>query len=407
MTSVDHTMPSSKLENAAHKAFCAAFFFLPISKPALFLSLAAAFALFIASGGLSRAVEHWRKLPWTTPALILAALPVLSLGVHPDLARGLSNLDLAYYWALAFVMFLAARRLPILPWLKAFLCGVFVLFCYGQATALGWRGLADEPAAMGNYILYSQMLAISVPLLAVLYAHEPGRRLRLAYLAGIGLFLIGLATGNGRSGLLAVLVLFPFIFGKLFPKASTGKIVLVCVIAIAAVLMSPRVQTRIDAAINDFRLMQEQKTETSLGYRLDMWTTALDMVRDKPLLGAGAYGFRDKWMSTPRTGEGLGFVEPHNAFLFFASSYGLVGLAALIWLYAALLRAGWKQRATLPGGIAFAFAVVVIVGSLTNSMFLGAVSHAWMMLFIGLQGALLPASPRPATGSANAKVAMP
>lgn len=407
MTPVDNTMPFSKLERAADKSFCAAFFFLPLSKPALFLSLALALALFIVGGGMSRAVEHWRKLTWAVPALLLAVLPVLSLLIHPDLERGLSHLGLAYYWVLAFVMYLAARRFPILPWVKAFLCGVFITFCYVQATVLGWEGLPAAPASTGNYILYSQMLAISVPVLAVLYAFESDRRMKLVYIAGIGVFLVGLASGNGRSGLLAVLVLFPFIFGRIFPKANKGKIVLVCVIAGAAVLMSPRVQTRIDAAVNDLRLMQEKKTDTSLGYRLDMWTTAAGMIRENPLVGAGAYGFQDVWMSAPRTGEALGFVEPHNAFLFYASSYGIAGIAALVWLYAALLWAGWKQRTTLPGGIAFAFAVVVIVGSLTNTMFMGAISHAWMMLFIGLQGALLQTAYRPAPGSATARVAAP
>jgi O-antigen ligase len=32
---------------------------------------------------------------------------------------------------------------------------------------------------------------------------------------------------------------------------------------------------------------------------------------------------------------------------------------------------------------------VVVLGSLTNTMFLGAVSHSWLMLFIGLQGGLM------------------
>jgi O-antigen ligase len=82
-------------------------------------------------------------------------------------------------------------------------------------------------------------------------------------------------------------------------------------------------------------------------------------------------------------------VEPHNAYLFFATSYGLIGLIALIWLYAALLWTGWRHRHSLEGGIVFAFAVICIVGSLTNTMFMGTVSHLWMILFIGLQGGLL------------------
>ena len=389
MTPVDYKKPFGTLENAADKAFCAAFFFLPISKPLLFLSLASAFAFFIAGGGLRNAMAPWRTLTWAKPALFMAFLPLLSLLVHPDLKQGLANLDLAYYWLLAFMVFLASSRMSILPWINAFLCGVFIVFCYAQAMVLGWAGMFTAPASLNNYILYSQLLAISIAVLSVLYAHASDRRRKALYLAGIALFLVGLASGKGRSGLLAVLVLFPFIFHNLFPRASRGKILLICAIAVIALLMSPQVQTRIDEAVSDLRLMQEKKTETSLGYRLDMWTTAVAVVRAHPVIGAGPSGFKDAWLSTPRTGEGVAFVEPHNAFLFYASSYGLLGLAALLWLYAALLWTGWQRRDSLAGGIAFTFAVVAVVGSVTNTMFMGSVSHAWMMLFIGLQGALL------------------
>lgn len=405
MTPVDFKRQFLNLEGAADKAFCAAFFFLPISKSLLFLALAIAFGLFIAGGGFHGAVSKWRALPWTMPALALALLPLLSLVAHPDLQDGLSNLDLAYYWLLAFVAFLASSRMAILPWIRAFLCGVFIAFCYAQAMSAGWEGLRTAPGSLANYILYSQMLAISIALLAVLYAHEADRRWKSLYLAGIVLFLVGMAFGNGRSGMLAVLVLFPFIFSNLFPNASRVKILLVCVVAVLALLMSPRVQTRIEAAVSDLRLMQNEMKETSLGYRIDMWTVASEVVRENPVFGAGPDGFRKAWRSTPRTGEALRFVEPHNAFFFYASSYGMIGLAALLWLYAALLRTGWRYRTSLPGGIAFSFAVVVVVGSLTNTMFMGSISHAWMMLFMGLQGALLHAASRAAPAAYEGRVA--
>ncbi|HYD61904.1 MAG TPA: O-antigen ligase family protein [Noviherbaspirillum sp.] len=389
MTSVDYKGLSVQSGSAAEKAFCAAFFFLPVSKALLFLSLALAFTLFVASGGLVDALRRWRTYPWVLPALILAALPILSLAVHDDRAAALSHLGLSYYWLFAFGVFLAAARYPVLPWLRAFLAGLFVVFCFATGTATGLFVSPWLPAALYNYILYSQLLAMGIVLMSVLYRHEPVQKIRLLYLLGMAVFYAGLLTGDGRSGMLAVLVLLPFIFFNLFPRASTVKVMLVCAAAAAVLLMSPRVQTRIEAAVNDFRLMQSAVTETSLGYRYEMWRTAAAVVRAHPLTGAGPEGFSKEWHSTPRTGEGVGFVEPHNAFLYYAASYGLPGVIALIWLYAALLWTGWKQRASLEGGVLFAFAVVCIVGSFTNTMFRGTISHAWLMLFIGLHGGLL------------------
>lgn len=389
MTSVDYNGQSVQSGRAAQTAFCAAFFFLPISKALLFLSLAAAFALFMASGGFGDAVRRWRTLPWVAPALILAALPVLSLAVHDDRAAVLSHFGLSYYWLLAFGVFLAASRYPVLPWLRAFLAGVFAAFVFDVGARMELSALPWMPAALGNYILYSQLLAMAIVLMSVLYRHEASRNMRLLYLLGMAVFYAALLSGKGRSGMLAVLVLLPFVFFNLFPRASTAKVLMVCVAAAGVLLMSPRVQTRIEAAVNDFRLMQTEVTETSLGYRYEMWRTAAAVIREHPLAGAGPEGFNKKWHSTPRTGEGIGFVEPHNAFLYYASSYGLPGIMALVWLYAALLRTGWKRRVTLEGGVLFAFAVVCMVGSFTNTMFRGTVSHAWLMLFIGLQGGLL------------------
>lgn len=389
MTSVTYNRNSASAGSAAQTAFCAAFFFLPISKALLFVSLAAAFALFFASGAGRDALRRWRTLGWVAPALALAAFPLLSFAVHDDRAAAMSHLGLSYYWLLAFGTFLASSTYAVLPWLRAFIAGMFVVFCYSTVTTLGWVAPLWAPSAFGNYILYSQLLAMAIVLLSILYRHERDRRLRWFYLLLMAGFYAGLLTGDGRSGMLAVLVLMPFVFFNIFPRASMFRVVLVSAIAVAVLLMSPRVQTRIEAAVNDLTLLQSEVTATSLGYRYEMWRTAATIIQEHPLLGAGPEGFNKVWHSTPKSGQGVEFVEPHNAFLYYASSYGLPGLAALVWLYAALLWSGWRRRATLEGGVLFAFALVCILGSFTNTMFRGTVSHTWLMLFIGLGGGLL------------------
>jgi O-antigen ligase len=389
MTSVAYHGNSASIDSFAQIAFCAAFFFLPISKALLFVSLTAAFVLFFASGAGREALGRWHTLGWVAPALMLAAFPLLSLVVHDDRAAAVSHLGLSYYWVLAFGTFLASSTYSVLPWLRAFVAGMFVVFCYSTAATLGWVAAQWSPSAMGNYILTSQLLAMAIVLLSVLYRHERERWLRWCYLLLMGGFYAGLLTGDGRSGMLAVLVLMPFVFFNIFPHASMRRVVLVTAIAVGVLLMSPRVQTRIEAAVNDLTLLQSEVTATSLGYRYEMWRTAASIIHDHPWLGAGPEGFNKVWHSIPKTGQGVEFVEPHNAFLYYASSYGLPGLAALVWLYVALLLSGWRRRATLEGGVLFAFAVVCIVGSFTNTMFRGTVSHTWLMLFIGLEGGLL------------------
>lgn len=378
---------------AAQFALIATFFALPLSKPAFFLCLTAAGILFAASNHFAAAWRDMKLLPWVPAALTLAALPVLSILIHGYGKE--TEFNLSYYWIAAFFVYLASGRLAVRPWIWAFTAGVFVVFCYVQVFFPGRVEIAKGLAALGNYILYSQFLAIGVVLLSILHRHEERRSLKIVCLAGMALFFYGLVSGDGRSGLVSLLILLPMVIGNLFVRSNRRMILIGCLVGVTLVVMSPRVQKRIDAGLNDIRLMQQDQKNTSLGYRYDMWQTALDVIVEYPVLGAGPEGFGRAWNRRHLTPEAVHFVEPHNAFLFYASSYGLVGLAALLWLYAAMLWTGWRCRHSMEGGIVLAFAVICVAGSLTNTMFMGAVSLAWMMLFIGLQGSLQAAFPRP------------
>lgn len=382
----------ANLRFATNNAFGAAFFFLPVSKPLLYFLLLAALLLFTASGDFVKAVRNWRTLPWTAPAIVLALLPLSSSLMHGNSDLQFTNLQLSYYWLFAFLVFLAASQMHIVPWIHAFLGGVFLVLCYTQLAARGWWPFKYAPSASANYILYSQFLAAALVLLSVLYKHADSQRKKLVYLTCMGLFFFGVASGNGRTGLLIVVILLPYIFLNIFRKQNISKVILACLVAFLVLAMSPAVQTRINNAVQDVTLFRQDVTETSLGYRFEMWETAWDVFCKNPVFGASPAAFRGAWVNKVSKDRAKEFREPHNAFLFYASSYGVIGLVSLIGLYLALLWTGWRQRHSLEGGIVFAFALIVVLSSFTNTIFMGAVSLAWLMLFIGLQGGLLHTS---------------
>jgi O-antigen ligase len=385
-----------KFRIASENAFCAAFFFLPVSKPLMFLSLGTAFLLFMASGGLANIRQSWQTFPWVMPALILSALPWVALLVHSDPhQQSESHLHLGYYWLMAFMVFLVSSQMSIVPWMRAFLWGTFAVFCYSQLNQNGLLQFNSVPSALNNTIMFSQFLALGIALLSILYKHENKWRVKTFYLTGMAVFFWGVAAGSGRTGMLTVLILLPWIFSNIFGREYRRKVLIGCLIAGALLAMSPMVQHRIGQAVNDLQSLEKNVTETSIGYRFEMWGTAWDIFRAHPILGEGPSAFKNEWNKQPQSDNAKAFVEPHNAFFFYASSYGFIGLAALIWLYAALLWTGWTHRYSLEGGICFAFAVVCIAGSFTNTMFAGTVSRSLVMLFIGLQGSLLYAASKP------------
>lgn len=381
-----------KLRFASEKAFLAVFFLLPISKPLMFIAFCAASVLFIASGSMKKVKQSWQTLPWMMPALILSVLPLLSLLIHSEPKQNFQYFNLSYFWLIALVIFLASSQMSIAPWMRAFLCGTCIAFCYTKLNQHGWLELPSAPSALGNLILFSQFLALGILLCSILYRHESKRYMKALYLCGIAIFFWGLTENGSRAGMLDILIFFPFIFYNLFGRENRGKMLAGCLVAILLMASSPTVQLRVHAAVSDLQLFEKKVTETSIGYRFEMWGTAWEIFRAHPILGAGPSAFKKEWNKTPKKEDAKAFVEPHSAFAFFASSYGLIGLLTLIWLYTALLWTGWTHRRTFEGSIIFVFAVICVVGSFTNTMFVGAVSRSLIMLFIGLQGSLLVAS---------------
>jgi O-antigen ligase len=389
----DLAVPSWDARNAANKAFCAAFFLLPISKPLTFISLALAFLLLLAGGELRHSLPQLRKATWVVPALLLAVVPLLAIPFHVTVQEN-NDLELVYYWVIAFFTALAAGRMAILPWLRAFVIGVLAVACFSGLTAVLPVALESRPAAQGNYILYSQFLAIGIGIAAVLFHHERQRAWRLLYVAAALVFFLSLVFSQGRSGMLALLALLPLVFTRFLSSTGRIKVFLACVAAVVLMALSPVAQDRVQSAVQEFKMYGDDQVRTSIGYRFEMWHTAWRAYLKHPVIGAGPEGFSTEWKkdSSGQEKQATGFIEPHNAFLFYASRYGTLGLGALIWLYGAMLVAGWRTRRSMEGGIVLAFAIVCVVGSLTNTMFMGAASRTWMMLFIGLQGALLYAA---------------
>jgi O-antigen ligase len=372
------------LQRATTISFGATFFFLPLSKPLTYACLLAAIVLSTVSGELRAALRERPFPAWAAPAAILAVLPLISLVVHDEGFHGRHYLALSYYWGFAFLAYAAARRFAITVWLRAFLAGVLVTFVYAQLKSLGWLALPNEPPAVGNYILYSQFLAVAVVVASLLYRDEQRGRVGAGYLVAAAALLYDLAIGQGRSGMIAVLVLAPFIAGNFLWRQPKWTVPLACVIGVAVLLSTPGVQRRIDDVRVDVEKLRQSQTQTSLGYRLDMWETAAIVFRENPLLGGGPDAFRQAWRQ--RFPTAYPFDEPHNAYATFAAAYGIAGLVAVIGLYGALAWTGWRQRRTLAGGLIFAFAVICILGSFTNTMFMGSASRLMMMLFIGLHG---------------------
>ena len=194
--------------------------------------------------------------------------------------------------------------------------------------------------------------------LNIITAEEGTRRLRSVYGSpnNVGLFLgrgfpIGLALlllGHGRRRLLYGLALIPIVAAILLSQ-SRGAIFIGLPLSILAIgllaggrwlwaalgligvgalaalplLNSPRVQAIFSGSGG-----------TSF-FRLALWKSSLEMIRDHPLFGVGPdnflYAYRGRYM-LPEAWQESFLSHPHNVLLDFAARLGLIGLGVFIWL---------------------------------------------------------------------------
>jgi O-antigen ligase len=123
--------------------------------------------------------------------------------------------------------------------------------------------------------------------------------------------------------------------------AALGVIVVGAIAAIP-LLNSPRIQAIFSGG-----------GDTSF-FRLALWKSALQLVRDHPLFGVGPdnflYAYRGRYL-LPEAWQESSLSHPHNVILDFAARLGLIGLAVFIWMQIAFwrtaLRALRQAKATL------------------------------------------------------------
>jgi O-antigen ligase len=273
------------------------------------------------------------------------------------------NLALSHvltFWTLLF--------LPILPaalrvgadhrYVRQFLWAFFGL---GVLTViLGVLDLSktDRLVILGGNTINASRAALLVPLVGLTFV-IPNRAPILGAITRAGTLLliplaivVALASGS-RGPLLALALLgilaagrYLLIRGSVDSRAIRRTVVVVVASVLILAIAAPQLP---GSSLQRFALFQEFLTgtlsgeptasgDTSSGARVRLFSAAVRMFEQRPLLGAGPAGYQ------ALSAEFLGPVEadqyPHNALLQFAAEFGLVGVT----LFVALVVLGLARR---------------------------------------------------------------
>jgi len=200
-------------------------------------------------------------------------------------------------------------------------------------------------------------------------------RRRLAYLVALLPLVAALALSLSRGaivlGIPAALLTMGWLAGKRW-RTLTLVVLAIGLVALVPLLRTPRFSGMLDP------------TQGTTGFRVALWYSTLELVREHPLLGVGLdnflYAFRTRYV-LPTAWEEFNLSHPHNIALDFAARLGLPGLACLVWMQVAFWRTvAWVRRRRRPDAGLGRALLIGIAGSMADFLAHGLVDAAYFVI---------------------------
>ena len=349
---------------------------------------------------------QWRT-PLTWPALLFLIAGGIAVLAAPDrraalgLYRAYLVEPIAFFFVLAAVVRSVRRAEIVLIGLGLAALAVGLPNAYVVLQAIRHRTL--DLAGTPPVVIYQTSNAVALfllPVMAVaggLLMHARERTERLVsggfLLVTLPCFLLTFSRG-GYLALLAVAITLVLTHRRRW-QLLTGAALLT-----VAFLLIPAIRTRLGHELNP-----ADPNNTLVG-RSYLWRATLQMLRHRPLTGAGLSGFAAEiapyWNAT-HTDR---FIDPHNLLLNFWSETGVLGVIAFGWILVkgfALSWRGWLARhgswAAIHLGVLAALVGFVVHGLVDVPYFKNDLSlEFWALIGLTWAGLRWAGADEPGTG---------
>jgi len=371
---------------------------IPVSVAADHIVMALFLAAWLMSGRVAPVAAAIRQNPVVTAASLLMGLLLVGglwgPGTTSDFTHYLGkNKELIFValWVPWFAEPVWRRRaLAALMVMIGVMLVVSYASAFGIVERLGPNRGPGNPTVFKNQITHNYLMAFGAFLFAIeaLQVRIPPWRVAAWSVAAVLAVVNVLAMVKGRTGYVVLAVLAAYLVTSRLRWRGRIAVLLAGVLAVGVLFQSATTfRARIDEAVLEARAWRpgEDPGTTSIGQRLNFYSTTLALIRERPWLGTGTGGFPAAYEDQVR-GTPVPFSNnPHNQYLLYAAQLGLGGLAAFI----ALLVVTWRAAAHLPTvrerDIARGLALAMATGCLFNSMLM---DHTEGMFFCWLLAVL-------------------
>lgn len=334
---------------------------------------------------------HWPATSYAAPLALFLIATLLSLGVTQYPLLSIRELRALIFEPVVFFVLVRAWDGSARWALFGFLIGASVTALAAVVQApLGIGGTAVEgvvrvqawyPSA--NHL--ALMLGRALPF--VLAAALCWRRWMWLPTALVALAMLLTFSTGGWLGTLAAMLVVLLALGYRRVSAWVGGVAALSLVVVSGLAIVGTLPER----LNPLR-------QTG-GFRVDLWLSSLDMLRDHPLLGVGldnfVYLYQQYYLREGAAAE-PSLSHPHNWVLNLWLSLGLLGLIAFLWLLVRFWRNARPRmrRSWLVAGALGAMADMLVHGFIDNSYFLVDLAFVfWLCLAVSDQPSALSEGP--------------
>ena len=237
---------------------------------------------------------------------------------------GLYCQSLIFVWVIHELASSETRRAAIIGGYVAgaVLASILTIRSYAAGSALTTDSRYGTAASDPNQL--SLCLIIAVPLLLHLVSRVRGLFIRALLLSGLVAILCAILLTGSRGGLAALLVtcLVTAALGLSTPRRRVMAFLFLLTLAGTAYFGRDSLPSSV---ARRYAEMPGEAAHGTMANRRILWSLAVDLIRERPLVGYGSGAFMA--MADRRAGT---HAVAHNTFLSVTAEQGLIGLALLI-----------------------------------------------------------------------------
>ncbi len=296
----------------------------------------------------------WIKTPLDKPTIFLLILSILSTAFSINRPRSfwaillLINYVIIFYLVVHTVRTRADYRhlLWVIISIGVFL-SLFGLFKKYVGNPFPWWNYHNIPETAGhlistygnrNHLTGYLEMALPLSLGLILTGYRGVRFFLLIVLSALLLLVLILALSRGGwvSGSLGLIFMgFVLMTSRYFNKrkilvAVIGGVVILMMIVLSNTAMVERLVTL------------KEVDKGSISGRMKIWSAAMEMIEDYPVLGIGPGNFPTVFTQYLPPAENRHFYA-HNDYIQSVSEIGLAAIAIIVWMIAAIYRRGFKK----------------------------------------------------------------